>query len=136
LTRLVIDASVVVAWILEDERTPGALKVRQQVRDQGALVPSLWRSEIANALLAASRRGRMTYEQCVESLFDPAALPIRADELTWTRAWLETLSLAQMHRLTVYDAAYLALAIRQDLPLATYDVALRNAAHARQIVVL
>lgn len=136
MTRLVIDASVVVAWVLEDERTAAAIEVRRQVRECGALVPSIWRSEIANALLAASRRGRMTYEQCVDSLVDLAALPIRADELTWTRAWHETLSLAHLHRLTVYDAAYLELAVRESLPLATFDAALRSAAATRGIAVL
>ncbi len=127
---LVLDSSATLAWIYGDETTAAIRQVFDRVADAGALVPSLWRLEVANGLTAAMRRGRIDAEFRQAALADLAVLDITADPLTDARAWGETLALADRFRLTLYDAAYLELARRHGLPLATLDGALRGAAGA------
>lgn len=110
-----------------------ALAVRDRVLSRGAVVPVIWRLEVANSLAMIRRRGRMTDEAASRALVDLALMPIEPDAETWQRAWSDTLALADSHRLTVYDAAYLELAIRAGLPLATLDRELRDAAAARGV---
>jgi predicted nucleic acid-binding protein len=106
------------------------------VADTGALVPALWRLEVANSLTVAIRRGRIDAEFRRAALDDLALLDITTDAHTDTHAWAETLLLADRFRLTVYDAAYLELARRRALPLATLDEDLCGAASALGIQVL
>ncbi len=127
---LVVDASVTLAWIMEDEATEHAVAVFDRVAQAGAIVPGHWRLEVANALLMAERRGRASRQDRLDSLRDLAVLPIEADAETWGRAWSDTSFLAETHKLTTYDAAYLELALRRGLPLATLDAELRAAATA------
>ena len=95
---------------------------------KGAFVPDLWRIEIANCLTQGMRRSRITAIERSESLSDLANMGIVTDNQTGKHIWHETLMLADRHRLTVYDATYLELALRLSLPLATLDDDLRLAA--------
>ena len=101
--------------------------------ETGALVPALWRLEVANALQMGVRRRRIDAAFRDASLNDLALLAIEVDADTDTYAWSTTLWLAQQFGLTVYDAAYLELAQRRRLPLATLDESLHTAARALDI---
>jgi predicted nucleic acid-binding protein len=125
---VVLDSSATLAWIFADEATATIRRLFEQVADDGAVVPALWRLEVANVLTGAVRRGRIDADFRQEALADLALLDITADPHTDARAWGETLSLADRFGLTLYDAAYLELARRRDLPLATLDGELRSAA--------
>ena len=125
---LVIDASLALAWCFGDEKSPGADRAIDRVRDDGAWVPSLWHLEVANVLYAAERRGRIERADLERRLDLLSDLPISVDDQTHFYAWRSTLGLARTQRLTTYDAAYLELAIRRSLELATLDVDLAKAA--------
>ena len=125
---LVIDSSITLAWFFEDERSSAADAVLRDVADYGAIAPSLWRLEVANALQSAIRRKRIDTEFRDGSLADLRALTVTIDLETDLRAWTTTLQLAERFKLTVYDATYLELAQRLSLPLATLDQELRSAA--------
>ena len=113
-----------------------AQAILTRVIDDGAVVPTLWSLEVGNTLLVAERRGSIAVGDHKALLRRLAALPIVADLETSTRAWRETIELAQRHRLTLYDAAYLELSLRRGLPLATFDAALRRAANAASVALL
>jgi len=100
----------------------------EAVAEHGAVVPALWRLEIANSLTVAARRGRIDGEFRRAALGDLAMLEITTDPHTGANAWGQTLQLADQCGLTVYDAAYLELALRRRLPLATLDEKLRAGA--------
>jgi len=125
---LVLDSSMTLAWLFEDENSDQADTVLQQVAESGATVPSLWRLEVANALQMAVRRGRIDTAFRDASLADLAALAIVIDSETDHQAWRTTLHIADSYKLTLYDAAYLEQAQRLNLPLATLDQALCDAA--------
>jgi predicted nucleic acid-binding protein len=118
---LVLDSSAALAWIYGDEATDPIRRVFDTVADEGAFVPSLWRLEIANSLTAAVRRGRIDREFRKAALADLGDLNIIVDTQTDSRAWNATLEFADRFLLTVYDAAYVELARRRSLPLATLD---------------
>ena len=124
---LVLDCSITLAWILPGETAEAIQRVRDFVSEGGAWVPSLWRLEVANVLEVGVRRGRHDADFRDRTLADLALLPIQTDAETSQQAWNATLRLAQRYRLTVYDAAYLELALRRSLPLATLDLELRSA---------
>ncbi len=124
---LVLDSSMTLAWLFEDENSDQADTVLQQVTESGATVPSLWRLEVANALQMAVRRGRIDTAFRDASLADLAALAIVIDSETDLQAWRTTLHIADSYKLTLYDAAYLEQAQRLNLPLATLDKALCDA---------
>ena len=128
MNLLVIDSSVALAWCFEDEASPETDAIFDSVRDFGAVVPELWHLEVANVLLQAEKRSRIASADVANRLQLIAALPIMTDRETTTRAWRETIALARAEKLTAYDAAYLELAIRRSLPLATKDGALLEAA--------
>ncbi len=127
---LVIDSSITLAWFFEDERSEAADAVLMQVTELGAVAPALWRLEVANALQIAIRRKRINAAFRDASLADLRALKVAIDLETDRQAWTTTLELAERWRLTLYDAAYLELAQRVGLPLATLDQELRSAATA------
>lgn len=118
---LVLDASMTVAWLFEDERTEATQAVMMRLVADGATVPSLWRLEVANMLRNAVRRGRCDEAFADRSLARLDRFRIRIDEETDRHAWGATLSLAREQGLTVYDAAYLELAVRKQLPLGSCD---------------
>ncbi len=125
---LVLDSSAALAWIFGDETTEAIRDLFDQVAESGAVVPALWRLEVANSLTVAVRRGRIDASFRRAALADLALLDITADKSTDDHAWTETLELADRFGLTLYDAAYLELAQRRALPLATLDDDLRAAA--------
>ncbi len=133
---LVVDASLVLAWCFADEKSESADRLMDRIGDDGALVPSLWRLEVANVLLAAERRARIGRVDADDRLQRLADLPIEVDDETDRRAWNDVLALARAARLTVYDAAYLELALRRGLPLATLDGDLARAARKAGVPVL
>ncbi len=115
------------AWLYSDEVTPATQQIFDIVLVERAWVPSLWRLEVANSLQMGVRRGRISVEFRDASLADLALLAIEVDAETDTFAWSTTLRLAEHHQLTLYDAAYLELAQRLGVPLATLDQELRAA---------
>jgi len=135
MNALVIDSSVALAWCFEDEASPTSDALLEQVRDEGAVVPGLWHLEVANVLLQAEKRGRITAADIAMRLELIAELPIDTDNETAARAWREILALARAEGLTTYDAAYLELAIRRGLPLLTKDQALIAAAQRTGVAV-
>jgi predicted nucleic acid-binding protein len=130
VSALVIDSSAALSWCFEDEASPGSDALFEQVRDHGAVVPGLWHLEVANLLLQAEKRGRITAADVAMRLELIAELPITTDGETIARAWREILALARAEGLTTYDATYLELAIR-GLPPVTKDAALIAAAGRR-----
>ena len=136
MTGFVIDASSVLSWCFEDEGGPETDALIEKVAAQGAAVPGIWSLEIANGLVMGERRGRIKSAESAAFVAMIEELPVVADRSTGARAFHETMSLAREHRLTAYDAAYLELAMRLGLPLATGDRRLRAAAERAGVVLL
>ena len=124
---LVVDSSVTLAWCFDDERSPAALAVLDAVATGHAYVPTLWRYEFSNGLLSAQRRGRIQPGALTALLNEFGGLDIREDSQPRSAHWQAVSALAEQFQLTAYDAAYLELAQRRQLPLATFNVALQRA---------
>ncbi len=124
----VLDNSIVMAWSFEDQTDEYADRVLDRLATVRAVVPVLWPLEVANSLLMGERRKRSTEAETIKWTGILSSLPIVIDLETNARAWSDTLNLARGHNLTAYDAAYLELAIRRGLPLATIDGKLKLAA--------
>ena len=124
----VVDASVALAWCFEDEATPYAESVLDRLQQTEAAVPWIWPLEVANVLLTAERRQRLTEAQTVRLAQLLRGLPITIDTEGLTQALGSTLSLGREYGLSAYDTSYLELAMRQGLSLATQDADLREAA--------
>src|SRR5579864_5822590 len=133
---LVLDCSITLAWVYSDETTEPVFHVFERLSQSGAWVPQLWRLEVANVLEMGVRRKRHDRDFRDATIADLALLPIQVDSETNNQAWSATLRLAQRHLLTLYDAAYLELALRRRLPLATLDQDLRRAASAEKMRLL
>ena len=116
------------AWLFDDETTPETDELLDRLKKGAALVPAIWRLEVGNVLIRAERSNRVTAAQVASSLELIRRLPIEVDAETERRALKEVLLLARTERLTTYDAAYLELAMRRGLNLATRDKALVLAA--------
>jgi predicted nucleic acid-binding protein len=132
----VLDSSVALAWVYADETTDAILRLFDEIRLHGAWVPGLWRWEIANVLQLNVRRGRHSGEFRDEALSALALLPAKVDAEADRQAWSATLHLAERHGLTVYDAAYLEIACRRKIALATLDRQLRAAASNENVQLL
>jgi predicted nucleic acid-binding protein len=130
---LALDSSVALAWVYADETTDTLLRLFDDVRLHGAWVPGLWRWEIANVLQMNVRRGRHDGDFRDGALASLALLPVKVDAEADRQAWSAALSLADRHGLTVYDAAYLEIASRRKIPLATLDRQLRDAAESEEV---
>lgn len=129
----VIDASVVACWVLPDERHPVAERAWREIAVDCALAPTLWWYELRNVMIVNERRGRLDSARTTRALQLLGELPITIDnEVDDATLML----LARRHRLTVSDAAYLELALRKALPLATLDTALAKAARAESAPLL
>jgi predicted nucleic acid-binding protein len=128
--RLVVDSSVAIAWLFDDEDDPYATAVAARLPFANPIVPRLWHLEMANVLLGGERKNRCTQSDITGWLSFLARLPIAVDSETEDKAWSDTINLARQYRLTVYDAAYLELALREGIPLATLDKKLETAARA------
>ena len=133
---MVVDSSVALTWCFEDEQTPAALALLEAVVETGAVAPSLWPLEVLNALIMAERRKRVDAAERQRLSGFLRDLPIVLDDETAAQAWSVTIQLAERHRLTVYDAAYLELAQRRDLPLASLDQELRAAAETAGVALV
>jgi predicted nucleic acid-binding protein len=133
---LVLDTSATLAWVYADEITEPVRHVFNLVCENGAWAPGLWKLEVANILEMGVRRGRHGAAFRDSTLADLALLPIAIDAETDRQAWGPTLRLSERYRLTLYDAAYLELALRRGLPLASLDTELRRAAKAEKVPVL
>lgn len=133
---LVLDSSATLAWIYDDERTPAIEFVFDDVIAAGAWVPGIWHLEIVNGLQTGLRRRRIDLAFRTQTFSDLGKMNIAIDGETNTFAWNATLALTDRFRLTPYDACYLELAQRRELPLATLDNDLRKAAQALDIPLL
>jgi predicted nucleic acid-binding protein len=122
----VVDASVTLAWCFEDEATDATEAVLDRLASETARTPALWLLEIANALLVAERRRRLTEFQAARFVELLEELPIEPDLTPLDLRGL--LAIARRFGLSAYDAAYLLLAEQASVPLATTDAALRGAA--------
>ncbi len=136
MTGFVLDASVAVAWCFDDESTPAAWALLDQLRGTPAHVPALWTLEVGNILLGAEKRRRITQARTIEFLGILGELDIHVDSEQAGRAFRDVLPLARERRITTYDATYLELAMRLGLPLGTKDKALARAAVALRIKTL
>ena len=125
---LVLDASLALSWALPDEASAYGDAVLGTVAASGAVVPGVWPHEMANGLLMAQRRGRYTTAQRMAFVEELLRLPIEV-EASSARAILDGQAvLAERYGLTAFDAAYLDLALRRGIPLATQDKAMKAAA--------
>ena len=127
MTAVVIDNSVFLSWCMGDEDHPTATHAMQLVVEGGGVVPRIWWYELRNALVMNERRGRISPQRVSDTLADSMAIGITVDN---DHDGSLLLDLARSHGLTVYDAAYLEVAVRRSLPFATLDRSLRNAAEA------
>jgi len=127
---VVIDSSVTLAWCYSDERTEATERVFDIVTEAGAWVPMIWHLEVANGLQQGIRQRRIDAAFRSGALADLAEMNIATDPDTNVFAWSDTLELSDRFRLTLYDACYLELAQRRNMPLATLDGDLRAAGNA------
>jgi len=129
MVAVVIDASIASAWCFPDEQTDYTKAVFLAVSSSAvnSVAPRLWAYEIRNSVLMGLRRGRISKADSQQFLVSLNELNVRLSEAA---SYDEVFSLAQEHGLTVYDAAYLNLAIQEHLPLATLDRQLVRAAEA------
>ena len=133
MTPIVIDNSVFLAWCMGDEEDPTATGAMRHVTEKGGVVPRIWWYELRNALLVNERHGRISRQQVSDTLIDSLDLGISIDDQHDASLLLE---IARRHGLTVYGAAYLEVAFRRGLPLATLDGRLRQAAGDEGVAVI
>lgn len=131
--NFVLDASVTLSWCFDDEYSPETDDILVNIDQYEFYVPGLWSLEVGNILLLARKKQRISAAAMTESLNLLESFKIHVDTHTASRAFHQILSLAQAHQLTIYDAAYLELAMRMGLPLATKDSALRNVCKILQV---
>jgi predicted nucleic acid-binding protein len=129
---LVLDNSVVVAWFFPSQATPYSYAIAKRLETEKAWVPALWQLEISNVLRTACARHRLEHAKA-RDIFDALGkLPIHVDQSEGISA-RQLFELAMRFKLSSYDAAYLELAMRLGLDLATQDHALKDAAEAANV---
>lgn len=133
---LVIDSSSTLSWIYADEINPQSRRILEAVISSGAWVPGIWTLEIGNSLQTAMTRGRIDRNFRDAALEDLKLMDIKIDDETSKHAWSATLQLSEKFKLTVYDACYLELAQRKNLPLASFDKELRSAGKALGLTIM
>jgi predicted nucleic acid-binding protein len=126
--RFVLDCSVALAWCFPDEKTDQSRALLRSLKEGSAVVPSLWFLEVSNAILVGERRGRLSRAMGAQALRLLGRLPIELDDRPGFPLAHDLLALAREHRLSSYDAAYLEVALRLSLPLASLDRHLQAAA--------
>jgi predicted nucleic acid-binding protein len=131
--RFALDASVTITWAIRDEDHPIADLALRELQSGSAIVPGIWWYEIRNILVLCERRGRISAADSNRFLRDLEPLHIDID---FPGSGAHVMDLSRKHKLSVYDAAYLALAIREHLPLATMDKDLAAAALAEGVTLL
>jgi len=134
----VLDASIVLAWFIDPAVAPLAARVRRRlIQGDRALVPHLWRSEVANGFVVAQRRGLLTPARSAQAIAELDLLLARSIEVASTNLSIHhELTTAQTFALTAYVATYLETARRENLPLATLDRALSRAANEAGVPLL
>jgi predicted nucleic acid-binding protein len=132
----VLDSSVTLSWYFQDQSTPATLALLNAVVQEGAVAPALWRVEVTNGLQTALRRHLIDKAYRDASLRDLSLLPIAIDLETDAHLWTRTLALSDRFGLTIYDAVFLELAQRRDLPLASLDQQLRLAGDSLGLTLL
>ncbi len=125
---LVLDASVALTWHFEDETSDYAEQILDRLAEDEAIVPTLWPLEIANGLILAERRERISPAKLARAIELSLDLRVSLDRASAALALGAVHELARSQGLSAYDAAYLELAMREGIPLATQDEDLRNAA--------
>ena len=134
--RFVMDISIEMTWCFQDELSPFADAVLTSLTGAVAVVPAIWPLEVVNVLLVAERQGRLREIDSVRFISLLSQLPIVVDR-TWPEKMMkELLALGRASSLSSYDAAYLDLAMRQGLPIATLDSKLLEAAKHVEIPIL
>jgi len=131
MTDFVLDNSVAMRWLLNTRKAADqqyALDVLDSFVDGTAIVPNLWHLEATNVLLSAEKRDEISLGEIEGFISQLENLSIQTDTMTSHHAFSRTLTLARAYKLSSYDAAYLELAIREALPLATLDKNLVKAA--------
>lgn len=129
-----LDASAAVAWASPDEAP--STELAAAVASGAAVAPALWPYEVQNVLAVLRRRGRLTGEDWVAAADAVRAIRVEIETTDRRRVEEDVLRIAEVHGLTVYDAAYLELAMRRRIPLATLDNVLRKTATSAGIEVL
>lgn len=132
----VLDASIALAWCFTDEKSAATDDLLERLHSESGYVPALWALEITSILLMAERKKRISYATAVKFMDILLTLPIEVDLDANGKLSHEILLLAHTEKLTSYDAAYLELALRKGLPLASKDKALQAAADRLGLVVL
>jgi len=132
-SRFVIDNSVVMSWCFEDEGSTYADAVLESLETGEALVPAIWPLEVGNVLLVAERKKRLGHASAVRFLGLLGGLPISVEQEPPDRMLKEILSLAREYELSTYDASYLDLAMRLDVPISTLDTSLLKAARKCEV---
>jgi predicted nucleic acid-binding protein len=132
----VLDASITLTWAFQDQATRETLGILDRLESETAVVPNLWFLELTNVLAIAGRKGRITEVQTTAFFTQLMALDFEVDADVGVRAFTEILPLCNQHTLTSYDAVYLEVAIRRQLPLATLDESLHAACNKVGIPVL
>lgn len=131
MSNFVMDNSVSMRWVLASKKKADqkyAEAVLKTLVDVDAIVPDLWHLEAANVLLSAEKRKELETGDIERFISQLESLPIQVDPATYHQVFSRTLSLARSYKLSSYDAAYLELAVREGLPLATLDKDLLKAA--------
>lgn len=123
----ILDCSMTMSWCFSDEATPESMKVQDQLVSESAIVPAHWFLEVSNVLAMAEKRKRITMADADQFLGQIATLDIQVDSYVASKHCFELISLCRTYGLTAYDAAYLDLAIRLQIPIASHDSALRKA---------
>ncbi len=122
-----VDASVALAWCFPDEASEYADAVLVALEGQPVLVPAVWPLEVANAVVVAQRRKRITQPEIRRFVELLEGLTIHQDSLPVAGCASNILPLAREYGLSAYDASYLEVAIRRNAPLATMDRGLERA---------
>ena len=132
----VVDCSVVMAWCFADESSPEAERVLQRLENEWAIVPDLCHLETLNVLLIAERKKRISRVQTQRLLTFLGELPIATDTGSVPTRLPAILDLGRSLGVTSYGAAYIELAVRLGLPLATLDRQMRGAARTAGVPLL
>jgi predicted nucleic acid-binding protein len=124
----IVDSSVALSWCFEEEHTSETQALLKRIGESGAHAPLLWPLEVLNGLRMAERRKRISPDRRQDHNKFLKNLPVILDPDTAVQGWADTMLLSVRYDLTLYDTAYLELALRRELPLATLDADLRKAA--------
>lgn len=135
MKQIVVDASCIGPFLLPDEAENLLPQVIDALESGSAIVPAHWPAEVGSLALSARKRGRIDGDVLAETMTDLGTFDIEIDASSPIQLWSSVMAVAQQHGLSFYDAAYLEIAIRRNLPLLTGDKALARAGDAAGIKV-